>query len=120
MKYDKLDQDKTRYDLIPPELLEGVGRVLTFGVAKYGARNWESGAEYGRIFAAMMRHLWAWWSGKECDRESGLSHLWHAGACLAFLITYAARGMEEFDDRPNGTLRRPLGLLQRARRWARR
>jgi len=95
----KYDSDKTRYDLLPPELLEGVAQVLTFGAKKYSARNWESGINYGRVFGACMRHLWAWWRGERDDAETGMSHLWHAGCCIAFLITYEARGMTKFDDR---------------------
>lgn len=95
----KFDQEKTRYDLLPPELLEGIASVLTFGAAKYGDRNWELGMHWHRPFGALMRHMWAWWRGETKDPESGLSHLWHAGCCLAFLITYESRG-KGTDDRP--------------------
>ena len=96
----KYDEAKTRYDLIPPEALEQVARVLTFGAAKYDDRNWEHGISWGRVFAACMRHLWAWWRGEDRDPETGLSHLAHAGCCVFFLLTYEARGMVDFDTRP--------------------
>lgn len=95
----KHDGDKVRLDLLPPELVEGVGAVLTFGAHKYGARNWEKGMRWGRPFAALLRHLWAWWRGEEKDPETGMSHLWHAGCCLAFLIAYEQRQIGD-DDRP--------------------
>lgn len=97
----KLDADKTRYDLLPPEALEGISQVLTKASSgKYKPRNWEKGISYGRVFSAMMRHLWAWWRGEKYDPEWGFSHLWHAGCCLMFLITYEARNMGgEWDDR---------------------
>lgn len=95
----KHDGDKVRLDLLPPELVEGVGAVLTFGAHKYGARNWEKGMRWGRPFAALLRHLWAWWRGEEMDPETGMSHLWHAGCCLAFLIAYEQRQIGD-DDRP--------------------
>lgn len=95
----KHDGDKIRYDLLPPEFLHGVADILTFGAKKYEARNWERGIAYSRVFGALMRHLWAWWAGKDLDDETGKSHLWHAGCCLAFLITYEARGMGGYDDR---------------------
>lgn len=95
----KFDQDKPRHDLLPPELNDAVARVLTFGAAKYGERNWEKGMRWGRPFAALMRHLWAWWRGERADPETGMSHLWHAACCLAFLIAYEARGAGT-DDRP--------------------
>lgn len=94
----KHDDSKARYDLIPPELLETVARVLTFGATKYGERNWEKGMSWGRVFAALMRHMWVWWRGEARDAETGYSHLWHAACCIAFLITYETRGVGT-DDR---------------------
>lgn len=96
----KDDNGKARYDLLPPELMEGVARVLTFGADKYGERNWEQGMRWGRPFAAMMRHMWAWWRGQGRDPETGMSHLWHAACCLAFLIAYEERQIGG-DDRPD-------------------
>lgn len=87
----KDDNNKPRLDLLPPELLFSVAEVLTFGAGKYSERNWECGMSWGRVFAALMRHMWAWWRGEATDDETGLSHLAHAGACLAFLIAYEAR-----------------------------
>jgi len=87
----KFDQEKVRYDLLPPELLEGIAQILTFGASKYGDRNWELGMEWMRVFGALQRHLWAWRRGENLDPETGKSHLWHAGCCIAFLITYEAR-----------------------------
>jgi hypothetical protein len=95
----KHDQMKTRYDLLPPEFLHGTAEILTFGADKYGARNWELGMNWGRPFAAMMRHMWAWWRGEKLDPETGKSHLWHAACCIAFLMAYEERGIGT-DDRP--------------------
>ena len=98
----KNDHGKAPYDLIPPEVLEAIAQVLGYGAtAVYAPRNWEKGLRWGRVFAAMMRHLWAWWGGKNIDADSGFSHLWNAATCLSFLIAYEARGMTEWDDRPN-------------------
>ena len=95
----KDDQGKARFDLIPPEFLSATAGVLTFGAAKYGERNWEKGMSWGRPFAAMMRHLWAWWRGQKADPETGFSHLWHAACCIAFLIAFEQRQIGK-DDRP--------------------
>jgi hypothetical protein len=94
------DTGKLRYDLYPPEALDGTVRVLTFGAAKYSDRNWEKGMSWGRVFAALMRHLWSWWRGEDKDPETGESHLHHAGCCIAFLQTYEARKIG-VDDRAN-------------------
>ena len=85
-------------ELIPPELYEAVGSILTFGAKKYDDRNWEKGMKWSRVYGALLRHLTAWDKGEEKDPETGRSHLWHAGCCIAFLITYEMRGIGE-DDR---------------------
>lgn len=94
----KHDGGKLRIDLVPNEFIYGCSRGLEFGARKYGDYNWAQGLKWSRCFAALMRHLWAWWSGNECDDESGLSHLDHAACCLAFLMAYQARKTGE-DDR---------------------
>lgn len=96
----KDDQQKPRYDLIAPELLESVARVLTFGAEKYGERNWEQGMSWGRPFAALMRHMWAWWRGESNDPETGLPHLAHAACCVMFLLAYEQRNIGK-DNRPS-------------------
>lgn len=110
----KYDQGKARMELLPPELMFAVADILTFGAKKYEDRNWEKGMKWSRVYGALQRHLWAWWAGKgpttksflfgDLDSETGKSHLWHAGCCIAFLIAYEEREMTEFDDRykPNG------------------
>ena len=97
----KFDVNKTRYDLIPPEFLEGTAKILTFGANKYGVRNWEKGMSWGRVFGALMRHMWAWWRREDNDPETNKSHLWHAACCIMFLLTFEARGRKDLDDRPN-------------------
>lgn len=96
----KYDKGKARYELIPTEALQGLAEVLTFGAEKYDPRNWEKGMDWGRVFGALQRHLWAWWNGEDTDPETGMSHLHHAACCVAFLQTYEARGIGN-DDRPN-------------------
>lgn len=95
----KYDQEKNRLELIPPELITEVGKILTFGAVKYSERNWELGMDWGRVYGALQRHLWAWWVGEDTDPETGESHLAHAACCIAFLIAYEQRGVGN-DDRP--------------------
>jgi len=99
----KFDGGKVRMELIPPELLTGVASVLTFGAEKYEDRNWEFGMKWSRVFGALLRHLYAWWNPfvSDLDEETGMSHLWHAGSCIAFLIAYEQRCVGE-NDRPEG------------------
>jgi hypothetical protein len=95
----KHDQGKERFDLIPPGPLLEVAKVFTYGAAKYEANNWRKGIAWGRVFAAIMRHLWNFWRGYEKDQESGLPHLAHAAWGCLVLLEYGTTRMS-FDDRP--------------------
>lgn len=95
----KFDKEKLRVDLLPPDALEEIAKVLTFGAQKYGDRNWEYGMKWSRPYGAILRHLWAWWKGEDIDPESGISHLGHAGCNILFLITYHLRKVG-MDNRP--------------------
>ncbi len=89
---------KPRLDLLPTAPAEAIAEVLSFGAKKYGAYNWARGARWGRYYAALLRHLFAWWRGEDNDPETGLSHLAHAGCCLFFLMEYH-RNKWGMDDR---------------------
>ena len=95
----KHDTSKLRFDLIPPSSLEELVSVYTFGAEKYEPRNWERGIEYSRIYAAVQRHLSAYWRGQDLDEESALPHLAHAAWGLFALLEYQ-RTHPELDDRP--------------------
>lgn len=95
----KDDQGKLRMDLVPPDVIEAMATVLTDGADRYGGRNWEQGMAWSRPYAAMLRHMFSWWQGRDRDPESGRSHLWHALCCVSFLVAYEQRRVGE-DDRP--------------------
>ncbi len=95
------EMEKPRWDLLPLAEVEEIVQVLTFGAQKYEAHNWKRGARWGRYFAALQRHLVAWWLGEEKDPETGFSHLAHAGCCLLFLMAYSRNGWGA-DDRCSG------------------
>lgn len=95
----KDDLGKLRFDLVPARSLEDLVRIYTYGAQKYADRNWEKGIEWSRVFAAMMRHLWAFWSGETLDPESGMPHMAHAAWGCFTLLEYA-RTHNELDNRP--------------------
>ena len=94
----KFDTGKTRYDLIDAYALEQLALIYTFGAIKYEDENWRKGISWKRIFGAIMRHLWAFWTGEETDKESGLPHLAHAAWGVFTLLNYT-KTKREFDDR---------------------
>lgn len=77
---------KTRLDLIIPEFISGIGEVLTYGAMKYEPNSWQN-VKNGRDehYGAALRHLIAYRSGELNDKETGLSHLYHAATNLMFL-----------------------------------
>lgn len=102
----KFDGDKIRPDLIPPSAINSLGEILAYGARKYNDRNWEKGLDYGRLYAATMRHLNAWFAGEDTDSESGMSHLSHALCCVAMLndtVLKVKRGSlsQNLDNRPH-------------------
>ncbi len=83
----KSDCGKARLDLVPPEIIEAIGAVRTYGVKKYtDPQSWRR-VEVERYRAALMRHLCKYLKNPQgVDEESELPHLWHAAANIAFLI----------------------------------
>jgi hypothetical protein len=94
----KDDTGKLRFDLIPVYPLQEIARVYTIGAAKYADRNWEKGMSWGRIFAAMMRHGWAWWGGETHDPTDGQHHLASVVWCAMALMEYEKKKLGT-DDR---------------------
>lgn len=83
----KFDDGKVRLDLIDYKFVEGIGLVLTYGAKKYAENNWKlfTPDDRKRLRAAALRHLHAYCDGERFDKETGLSHLYHAGCELMFL-----------------------------------
>lgn len=81
----KHDGGKPRLDLVPPEIIEAVGTVMTFGVQKYGEASYRQ-VDPKRYRAALMRHICRWLKDPHgVDEDSGLPHLWHIACNVAFL-----------------------------------
>lgn len=83
----KHDEGKPRLELVPPAIIEAIGEVRTFGVAKYNdPNNWWQ-VEPERYKGALMRHLCEYLRDENSvDEESGLSHLKHIACNVAFLL----------------------------------
>lgn len=94
----KNDQEKIRLELLSTPWLMGVGRVLTFGAQKYDAHNWRKGLQQSRLLGAALRHILAFMGGEDLDKETGISHLYHASCCLMFSAELMET-MPEMDDR---------------------
>lgn len=89
-----------RYDLVPVDPLRWLATLYGKGAAKYSERNWEKGYDWSLSYAAMQRHLNAFWEGQDFDEETGVPHLtnaaFHAFALVTFMTTHP-----ELDNRPS-------------------
>jgi len=94
----KYDQNKVRFELLPQASLQEIAKVLTFGAQKYESWNWSKGIAYSRLLGATFRHLGAWAVGQDKDKETGLSHLAHAGCCILFML-WMEKFRPDLDDR---------------------
>lgn len=81
---------KVRVDLVTPQFIEDVARVMGFGAGesqvegkpggRYKAHDWEKGIPLESVLAAGMRHILKMQRGELIDPESGLCHASHAAA----------------------------------------
>lgn len=94
----KHDAGKPMLSLLTKESLEAEARAFEFGMRKYSRGNYKNGMKWTRVLDAAMRHLVAFNSKEDFDKESLLNHLWHSKACLAMLIYYYENKVGE-DDR---------------------
>lgn len=96
------------FHLVPWTIVREVAEHFGRGARKYEDRNWERGYAWSLSFAALHRHLEAFWAGDDYDHDEGLyiegeAHtarhiiavVWHA-MCLAWFSRYQIGT----DDRP--------------------
>lgn len=95
-----------RFDLLPWEALAEIAKIYGFGAKKYDEHNWRKGYDWGLSYAALQRHLAAFWSGEDLDPESGLPHMAHAGWHCLTLLTFAVEH-PELDNR----FKKPLAQI---------
>ena len=95
----KYDDGKPRVDLIEPDFILGVARILTYGAKKYTPNSWKTSVKdpMNRYYAAAMRHLLAWKCGDKTDNETGENHLYHAACNLMFMAYFDMQIQAERD-----------------------
>lgn len=92
----KFSAQKPRLDLIEPQFLNEIGRVLAYGAKKYAEDSWKNvPGGLTAYYAACLRHLAAWADGEENDKESTLPHLAHAATNIMFLMYFARNKKQE-------------------------
>jgi len=100
MEGKKFDNEKLRYDLLPPFSIEKVVEILTFGAKKYSPNNWKYVENWkDRYIAALMRHLEAYRKGELLDPESDNYHLAHLLCCGIFLLELEIENKKEENEK---------------------
>jgi len=88
-----------RFDLIPPQATWHEAEVYGYGATKYEDHNWLKGYKWSLSYAALQRHLHAFWAGEYLDPESGLPHLAHVKWHCNTLMTFKERDLGTDDRR---------------------
>jgi len=92
------DEGKSRVDLLDPDFLLAVGKVLGFGCNKYNDHNWRGGIPISKLIGSCLRHLFAVNRGEDIDSESGLPHTAHLG-CDSMFLHWTLKYRSDLDDR---------------------
>lgn len=90
----KKDENKIRLDLIEPNFIISIAKVMTFAIEEkdYKINSWQEVPDpINKYYAALMRHVLAWRSGESHDKESGYHHLSHAGCNIMILLWYEGK-----------------------------
>lgn len=90
-----------RFDLLPVDFLWSLAEHFGQGAKKYEDHNWLRGYKWSLSYAALLRHLTAWWGGEDLDAETGSSHMiavaWHA--CVLFVFWRRNLGTDDREAR---------------------
>jgi hypothetical protein len=91
---------KAYFSVIPWGVIAELGLAMLEGARKYGRHNYRvAGVRASVYFDAADRHMKEWWEGVDTDKDSGLSHIAKAIACLVVLRDSMMVG-NWIDDRP--------------------
>lgn len=95
------NNNKGRYDLLSPMIMERYAKLLQRGAIKYQARNWEKGMPLSVYFDSGLRHAFKHLEGWR-DEDHLAAILFNFGAVI-HIDELIKRGLrpKELDDLPN-------------------
>lgn len=97
---DAVGTKKVPLSTVPMPVIMEVGLAMLEGSRKYGRHNYRIvGVRASVYYDAIQRHINAWLEGEDIDRDSGLSHITKAIACLVVLRD-SMMNENWVDDRP--------------------
>lgn len=77
----RLNDSKTRYDLVEPYQKQQKAQIYTKGARKYAANNWLQGMSWSKCVASGMRHVEAFLRGEDYDFYPDTCAECKAGTC---------------------------------------
>lgn len=98
------NEGKLDWSLVDMKSMEPLVQAMMFGASKYEADNWRKGTPIKTSLSCLMRHITAFMNGEDNAPDSGVSHLGHAMANLAFMI-HDLREHPKLDNRYKATLK---------------
>lgn len=102
-KAERHNSDKPQLSMVLEvnHALNGCAEVLAFGADKYIRGNWQKGLSHTQIADSLLRHLTAYLSGEDKDKESNCLHVDHV-LTNALFLAQMVRTHKELDDRTTG------------------
>jgi hypothetical protein len=108
----RFNSGKPRTDLLCPEALIGLSKVLGYGAKKYADHNWQKGMNWSIVIGCLLRHTFDLMAGKDidsdpkckgcktdfCKKHSGLPTV-DLIMCNAMFLGNYYRNHQNFDDR---------------------
>lgn len=96
-----VNEEKGRYELISPIMIERLAKLLQRGAVKYASRNWEKGMPLSVYMDSGMRHLFKFLEGHR-DEDHLIAAIWNLQALL-HIEEMINRGLlpKELYDLPN-------------------
>jgi len=91
------NKGKPKYSLLDFNSFEDAVKILEQGIEKYGRDNWKKGLKQSEIADSLMRHLFAFLSGEDNDKESGHPHTGHI-ICNAMFLSYMHKNRKDLAD----------------------
>jgi hypothetical protein len=72
--------EKPRVELIDPEFILAMGRVLSVGAKKHGEKSFHEGMDWNERIGSLQRHVLAFQNKQDIDEETQECHLINAAA----------------------------------------
>jgi len=95
-----VNEEKGRFDLLPPQAIRALAIHYQKGCQKYGERNWEKGIPVSRYIDSALRHLFQFLDGLD-DENHLISAAWNIlSAYETILRIQQERLPEELYDLP--------------------